>query len=316
MSPWNVLILIIILCLLVAFVCLLRDSLSFDFNKYVIRAIYGKRRDDEDSLNDDGNYEKIGIESLSNIKNYNEDEQELEFIFFSDLHIETSIVNRKKILDLAKNQRDTMIIFGGDLVSKRRGAKKGLSFLRSLVEINKDRPIIVVRGNHDGSLNFDDLKETGVIPLNNQSIFISDKKKNIYQITGVDDARVGILDLKSALYTTSPLSPENFTSVPFTRRILIAHNPDTVLDNESKNFAFVFSGHFHDGQIRLPFRLEFKSLRKDKLPKNHIYNGFFVNSSTLAYISSGIGTVLFPLRFLTRAEICQFKILKYQDTNN
>lgn len=307
MSLITSIIILLVLTVVILFTCLLRDSLTFDFNTFVIKAIGDKI---EIPNCDDGEYENKKINELK-IDDLKKQKSDFEFLLLSDIHFETSFIHKKKILSIMSHYQDLPIFILGDLISKKRGKNKGLDFLKSLVATNPKRKIIFVRGNHDASIEYNDLISTGVIPLFNESIYLTNNSGDMYQIAGIDDYRIAKSSISESIKKVSEYSDKPLTEIPFSRRILLAHNPDSVFDEASKYFAFIFSGHFHDGQIRLPFRMEFKSLRNDKLAqKNKIYKGFFLNTSTLAYISSGLGTVLLPIRFFTRAEFCRFRIVK------
>ena len=117
-------------------------------------------------------------------------------------------------------------------------------------------------------------------------------------------------------------------------RIGIAHNPDFAIElarmRPKDRPDLLLCGHFHGGQIWTPFQLEFISMRTEKLCRRGVKRGLHLitadgfsadqavgspaNSSAggpaggkdgaqLAYISRGLGCVLFPMRFLSKPEI-------------
>lgn len=310
--------LLLILLFLIPLFILLRDSLSFDFNRYRLVSFRRERRGHA-AQPDDGSTERAYLRDAEEAqKHHRNDPPSLEFFFFSDAHADTSRLRLHKISEILLAEPELPVFFGGDLYSKKKNAAKGLRFITRLAELRAETaelegrraaPIYLIRGNHDTGLSAEQLTAPGLVLLQNESIYLRGKTGEVYQVAAADDARVGEQKIDEARRCCSPYSPCPPSELPFARRILLVHNPDAVLDEASQNFAFIFSGHFHDGQIRLPFRMEFKNLREDLLPKRKIYDQFFVNGESLAYISSGIGTVLFPLRFRTRAELCRFSLI-------
>jgi len=83
-------------------------------------------------------------------------------------------------------------------------------------------------------------------------------------------------------------------------RILLAHTPDVIRDAARLGVDLMLSGHTHGGQVRFPF------LGATVVPSRygHRYAAgeFRVDGATL-YVSRGLGTVRFSLRFLCRPEL-------------
>ena len=83
-----------------------------------------------------------------------------------------------------------------------------------------------------------------------------------------------------------------------TKRILLAHYPDTVDRIKNQIFNLVLAGHSHGGQIRLPF------IGALIVPYGvGDYDlGLFHTPAGPLYVNPGLGT-LRPVRFLCRPEI-------------
>ncbi|MFH1514360.1 MAG: phosphohydrolase, partial [bacterium] len=81
--------------------------------------------------------------------------------------------------------------------------------------------------------------------------------------------------------------------------IVLAHNPDTVYEfPEGVNVDLVLSGHTHGGQIRIPF------LYKTQIPTIHPFDKGLYNVNDIpVYVTSGIGMIGLPFRFLIPPQI-------------
>ncbi|MDD4496337.1 MAG: metallophosphoesterase, partial [Eubacteriales bacterium] len=142
-----------------------------------------------------------------------------------------------------------------------------------------------------------DLEKLGIEVLLNKTCPIVRNGK-YYNIIGIDDIRSGRADVKKALESRHQ---------PSCMDIAFSHNPDTVLMFPKGEVDYVMSGHFHGGQVWMPFRFEFLMLRSDVLCKRRITRGMHKVNGIMLYISRGLGNVIAPLRFLSRPEITVFR---------
>ena len=96
--------------------------------------------------------------------------------------------------------------------------------------------------------------------------------------------------------------------IPQERILVLAHNPDTSVNLPEGELAWVFSGHYHGGQINLPFRLGYRSLRTDQAWRNGFLKGLYSHKDFGFFISRGVGNVQFPLRLFSYPELSVFDI--------
>jgi predicted MPP superfamily phosphohydrolase len=83
-------------------------------------------------------------------------------------------------------------------------------------------------------------------------------------------------------------------------RILLAHIPDVIRDAARLGVDLMLSGHTHGGQVRLP--LVGATVVPSRYGHRYAAGEFRVDGATL-YVSRGLGTVRFPVRFLCRPEL-------------
>ena len=139
----------------------------------------------------------------------------------------------------------------------------------------------------------------------NETVFIQDKKADssgkmkITALVGIDDIKTGepfdndiLAGLRDKCDTV----------------IALSHNPDISLQIPENSVDLLLTGHFHGGQIWMPFKLEYLLLRKDKLSKMGYIKGFATIRKNLVYINRGLGTVVVPFRFFSVPEVAVIDI--------
>lgn len=135
------------------------------------------------------------------------------------------------------------------------------------------------------------LSPLGVTFLRNRSVAVTHGGKT-FHVAGTDDVWMRSHDVAAA-----------FREVPADAPIvLLAHNPDIILDPSSHRAALIVSGHTHGGQVRLPLYGSLTGLPTEL--NNKFDRGLFpvAEGCTLA-ITHGIGETFLPLRFLAHPEI-------------
>lgn len=228
----------------------------------------------------------------------------LRVVFFSDIHGKGCKVAPQKIVDAVFLKPCDAILFGGDVTSGKRDAGSGLSILRMIADQAEEHavPCYAVRGNHDQKVTAEDFAAAGFRLLANESVTLKSTSGDDYLLIGLHDSgkRVRVW----------PDLPEHLPpKIPPERRIVMVHNPDYICTIGYRPvYRFQLSGHLHGGQIYLPFRLEFKLLRHDRLPSEGIIKGPFSKSSISGYISRGLGCVIIPLRLFSKPQISHIEI--------
>ena len=227
--------------------------------------------------------------------------ENMKIIFFTDIQMDYFYTkNRKrirKIVSFINQEKPDVILFGGDYINKARGTKAVFEELKLL---KAEKGIYTVYGNHD-YYDFKKitsrLKDLGIHILKNDSIRLVSENESII-IAGIDDYLRGKPDVERALENSSG----NFT-------VLLCHNPDyfEIMPKESKKKAdIILSGHTHGGQLNL---FGFAPFVPSKYGSKYRY-GLKETENGRIYISSGLGGVVFPMRFMAKPEIVNLILRK------
>lgn len=218
----------------------------------------------------------------------------LKVALLTDLHLGIFKGERffVRVLALVKREKPDLIILGGDLINDPSEKYLGRMFDK-LKDI--DIPILAVTGNHDSGIPGDyeservrkELRKVGVVAIDNVGKKLKIKGKSL-EILGLSDLSEGQFDLK----VLQKMSAKSFN-------ILIAHNPDMAYLLQKKwPVNLVLSGHTHAGQIYLP------PLSNWLIPCEHDFvRGWYKVKGKAVYVSSGLGEVVLPMRFLIPPEV-------------
>lgn len=229
----------------------------------------------------------------------------LTVAFFSDLHGSMCKVSDDALLRAIFAKKIDVILFGGDVGNKYKASENtiGLRRLSAISEMAQKEGVLcyAVRGNHDWQISREEFTQSGFLLLDNENTRMTDAVGNVYLLMGADD-----LGNKPRIWPR--LSDTFCDEIPVERRIVLVHNPDFVDTTQNIPYTYILSGHFHGGQIYMPFHLEFRILRTEKLPRDGITRGEYRRKGVLGYISRGIGCVVFPLRLLSTPEITHITI--------
>ncbi len=227
------------------------------------------------------------------------DSSGLRIMHITDLHIYMTRISAARVRKVVKAEDPDVILITGDYINRASHAPAFLKYLH--IVCNGYRTIICL-GNHDyrafgsnkaGLEDFVHEIESQQVEVLRNSTVLVEKDGKKYNIIGIDDLRRGRPDIGKAMQGC-------ITSAP---KICITHNPDLVLSMQNKAVDYVFAGHFHGGQIWMPFNLEFVLLRDDQLCRMGLKRGMRRINDINVYINRGLGNGVVPLRLLSRPEI-------------
>ena len=210
-----------------------------------------------------------------------------KYALISDIHL--GIYNNETILErtvekINKLDVDAVLIAGDFTYDPQYDDMKKLFASLSLIKV----PVYAVLGNHDcqhpGPDIRDELKE---ILLSYNVHFLNNKALKLNGVT--------ILGLGSNWANEDDVSLLKMYKKE-DNVIVLTHNPDTVYGyEEGFNPDLTLAGHTHGGQIRIPY------IYKKIIPIHGevIWDqGFYNYKNSKIFVTSGIGEVGLPLRFL------------------
>ena len=217
----------------------------------------------------------------------------LRLFFFTDLHAELCRVSSKRLISALRAAHNASpldaVIFGGDICNDYNTSGRGLSYLKEVSDVCTELniPFYGVTGNHDLEFDPSDGKCHFTSIEGRQIEFRSHSTGRPVILCGVDDS-----GRKERVWYKVPPVPSDCISV------LVCHNPDAILHfGSDEHVDYMLSGHFHAGQLKMPFRLEFARLRSDILPRKKVVEGVFEYKGTTFFISRGLGCNAIPVRF-------------------
>lgn len=214
-------------------------------------------------------------------------------LHISDLHLRKFGRRERKLQQLLKALNPEVILMTGDIIEDF-GARD--EYLQLLGSMNSLYGVFTVLGNNDyGIKNVERrgqritkfLTNAGVEVLSNESLLLPGD----IRIIGLDDPHKGFDDPAEAF-------GDNEGTDRF--RIALAHSPETLDFILARQPDLILTGHTHGGQVRFPvIGSVFLNIKKGYRvkPGLNYYNGIPV------YLSKGVGTTLFPIRFNCRPEI-------------
>ena len=222
----------------------------------------------------------------------------LKVCFFSDLHAALCFIPEDKLIDAIFSSPCDAILFGGDVCNKGKATEAGLKRLSGIAARAEKLhiPCYAIRGNHDLRISREQYLASGFTLLENESVSLHTPAGREYLLIGLDDS-----GKKNRAWPEIRIA--NPAEHPVERRILLVHNPEYINAVKSREYRYQLSGHFHGGQIYLPFNLEYRLLRTESLAREGIRRGVFEKDGISGYISRGIGCVVFPLRLFSRPQI-------------
>lgn len=229
------------------------------------------------------------------------------FLHITDLHIGLLFVSPSRIKAVIEKTKPDLILISGDFIDHPKHIKKLEKWLKG---IESGIRTYAVPGNHDHLCfikypNFKNefmqlMNRLNIQILINETVVLNDRNNSAaLALVGLDDCKTGIL-----------FGNRIFEGLKDRYKFVLAfsHNPDAALHIPEGSVSLFIAGHFHGGQIWLPFNLEYMLLRKDRVSRMGHIKGFTFIRNNRVYISRGLGTVLVPFRFFSVPEVTVFDI--------
>lgn len=226
----------------------------------------------------------------------------LKIIHFSDVHYKSTvdIPYLKKIVKLINKQKPDLVIFTGDFLDKRFNySNKEIEEAKN--ELNKIESTLgnfAVSGNHDMINSPENFKNI----FNENFTILENEEKLIYYKESTPISLMGFSDALEAKVNYEILEKENNYF-----RFIILHEPDEYEKIKEYDFDILFSGHSHNGQIRLPLIGTIYT----PVGSKKYYQEYYKLDGREIFISNGIGTSGLDVRFLSSPSINLYRIYAY-----
>ena len=236
---------------------------------------------------------KINHYHLSSDKNVS-----ARIAFLSDLHIaphNMSVAKLREIFALLKQIKPDYVVLGGDVIEMQPDYFMERPIIGIFQDFNTQNTALSIIGNHEyygGQVhdNISAMQDAGIIVLKDEVRLIPDK--NIAFIGRDDKTNPHRLGLHRLM-----------TDIPETMyRIVLDHNPASIMESASEKADLQISGHTHNGQL-FPFNFLVKYLFPNAYGYRKIKN-------TDTVVSSGIGTWGPLIRVGTQSELVVIDINK------
>ena len=222
----------------------------------------------------------------------------LRVALVSDLHAGAPHVGERKVARIAermnRSQADLVVLLGDyvdpDVAFGTRVAPEAVA--ARLGELRAPLGVVAVLGNHDwanaGERVRGALRGAGITVLENDAVALPARGTRLW-VAGLADAT-----------TREPRPVAALDDVPDGEPVIVlSHDPD-VFPRVPGRAALTLSGHTHAGQIALPL------VRGRIIPSRfgaRFAGGHVVEGDRHLFVSAGVGTSRFPVRFLAPPEV-------------
>lgn len=219
-------------------------------------------------------------------------EKDVKIVHLSDLHGKRFGGKNGRLIAKIIKEKPHLIVFTGDAIHKYRAKDKAVA-LELVSALCGVAPVLYVSGNHEmrnkGYRFFrKDLMEAGATVLDNCTADMCD-----LSVTGLN-----CTCLKNNVI--NEITPKDSGNEKV--KILLAHMPQFMDRYAAAGYDFVFCGHAHGGQWRIPFTgIGIYSPGQGMFPK--LTSGVHTRGKCKIIISRGLGNSQCPLRLFNIPEI-------------
>lgn len=226
----------------------------------------------------------------------------ISLVQLSDIHLKEINFSLENIAEKVNAMNPDILLFTGDTVARSRH----FVHLERLLALFNDKILkIVILGNKEYSSrisipDFENIfkKHNGTLLVNENYIFT--KNGRSINILGIDDLIGGQADY---LKSVSTIKDKKSSTVIINHCPAYKNQIDVLNQKEKVNIKAIISGHTHGGQITF-FGMKIYTPEGS----GEYLRGWYENDKSRMYVSKGIGTTIFPVRFCARAEASIFYI--------
>ena len=237
------------------------------------------------------------------IDNWPKDLSGLRIAVISDIHTGAPFVNDNKLREIVArtNQLNPdLIVLLGDYMSGNSWHSHRVEpevTAAALRDLHAPLGVYSVLGNHDWWYNGNKVRaafeQDGIHVLENEVAEIKWQNSSFW-IVGLAD-----------LWTRPQRIQETLGKVPVGSTIVaITHNPD-IFPRLPRNVPLLLAGHTHGGQVKIP--IIGRPIEPSDFGQRYAAGHVFENDHHL-FVTTGIGTSIFPIRFGVPPEIALLTI--------
>lgn len=224
--------------------------------------------------------------------------REIRLVHLSDLHLRTFHNYYQRVAAAVDALTPDLILLTGDYLEENRNISEVRRFLKLL---QARAGIFAVQGNWEYWARLEGETLRRHFARTHIELLINERRD--LELQGLPLSILG-LDYPSAADTLEKLQGE---ADPGRLNLLLSHVPAFSHERLDGRVDLILCGHTHGGQVRIPFVHPFY------LPR---FSGRFVegmfqvgDTDTPLYVTRGIGTSVFPVRFLCRPEITFMRLV-------
>jgi predicted MPP superfamily phosphohydrolase len=246
------------------------------------------------------------------VKDWDKTFDGFRIVLISDIHGGSSFINEEKIrmvVQKANEQNADLIVLLGDYISQRWENRADLKMPMATVAENlkglqAKYGVYAILGNHDywysNEIVKRELQRVGYTVLDDEVANI-EKDGKIFRLLGLKD----IIETDSWRHYSNDAKEALKNSDAQGKIVVLTHNPDAIImlsgeQSISNDFALMFSGHTHGGQVYFPF------IGAPIVPSSfgqRYAQGEATENGVKMFITTGIGTSILPVRFGIPPEI-------------
>lgn len=236
--------------------------------------------------------------------------KKLKVVLLTDLHFgDTLWPFQKKLIKKINKMNPDLLLIAGDIIDQNGTWQPAKDFFSSL---RKSIPKVAIPGNHDHKNDVSMSMLRHILETNNCSFLMNETViLNIcgkrVAVTGLDDFIEGNGSLEKAVENVG-YEEHHLLLVhsPLQQEVVLAEMErlnKTRTEEDQLNIQYIFAGHNHGGQVRLPGYVPVLPAKS-----GDYIEGWYNDHSPYLYVSRGFGTSSIPFRFMARSEMV---VLKY-----
>jgi predicted MPP superfamily phosphohydrolase len=221
-------------------------------------------------------------------------EEPVCIVHIADTHTIDLGIREGRLIKMMNDLRPDYIFITGDLLKKHSKLGNGLAFASMLTA---RKGVFAVCGNSDAVIEKARAKGTLLESTPHLSILFNESVDcGDFTLVGLDDPVTHRADPELALAGVDMSRPV----------IVLTHfHPDDILRQlAAAGVDMVFSGHTHGGQLGIPTLVKLVPYAS----RSDYISGLFDVDGLRLHVTKGIGTNIFPFRFLCRPQVDVFYI--------